>query len=205
MTNREDDAAQEGDATMSAQPVGYDPPEPTTGEDLAELLDLIAHAPDDRYRYEILDGELVGNPPATWSHENRVRRLQLAVLRVLPHGWAAYTNAGFIIGDEHVIPDLAVVDAELPDVEQQWGEAPLRLVVEVESVTTKHRDRKLKCELYAHRDIDAYWRIERDGSTHVHTMPQVDGTWDEVRTVRPGETLPVSVPFEIELAPADWL
>lgn len=205
MSNREDDPAREEDATMSAQPVEYDAPDPVADDELAELREVIATAPDDAYRYEILHGELVVNPPATWSHENRIRRLHLAVLRALPDGWAAYTNAGFVIGNEHVVPDLAVVDAELPDIEQQWGEAPLRLVVEVESVTTKHRDRKLKCELYAHRDIDAYWRIERDGVTHVHTQPRRDGTWDEVRTVRPGQRLTVSEPFEAELAPADWL
>ncbi len=205
MSNREDDPAQEGDATMSAQPVDYYLSDSGMQDDLAELREVIAAAPDDRYRYEILGGELVVDPPPTWSHENRIRRMHLAILRALPDGWATYTNAGFVIGDAHLIPDLAVTDAELPDVEQQWGEAALRLVVEVESVTTKHRDRKIKSELYARRGIDAYWRIERDGTTHVYTRPRPDGSWDEVRTIRPGERLTVSEPFELELAPADWM
>lgn len=190
---------------MSAQPVEYDVASATADDDLAELLEIIATAPDDAYRYEILNGELIVNPPATWAHENRIRRLHLAILRALPDGWAAYTGPGFTVAGEHVVPDLTVVESELPEVEQQWGEAPIRLVVEVESITTKHRDRKLKSEIYARQRIDAYWRVEKDGKTHVYTLPQPDGTWDSLVTVRPGETLKVTVPFEVELAPAEWM
>ena len=200
------DEAPKGDVPMSAQPIEYDAPAAEPDDDLAELLEIIATVPDDNgYRHEILNGELVVNPPATWQHENRTRRIYMAILRSLPDGWAAYTNVGFTADGDHVVPDVTVTDQELPDLEQQWGDAPVRLVVEVESITTKHRDRKLKTEIYARQGIDAYWRIEKSGATHVYTNPRPDGTWDEIRTVRPGETLKVGVPFEVELSPAHWL
>jgi Uma2 family endonuclease len=145
------------------------------------------------------------NPPANWLHENRIRRLHLAVLKALPKDWAAYAGAGFLVGGEHIVPDLTVVESELPDVEQQWGEAPVRLVVEVESATTKHKDRKLKAEAYARQGIDVYWRVEKDGKVHVYSQPQPDGTWDDIRTVRPGETLTLTEPFPIDVSPADWI
>lgn len=191
---------------MSAQPIEHDVPTPTVDDDMAELLELVASMPEhDGFRYEILDGELIVNPPATWQHENRVRRLHRAILRAMPDGWAEYTGAGLLIAGERVVPDLAIVDAELPDVEQQWGEASVRLVIEIESITTKHRDRKFKSEIYARQGIDAYWRVEKNGATHVYTLPRPDGTWDSLVTVRPGETLKVTVPFEVELAPAEWM
>ncbi len=196
----EQDARREGEARMSAQPVEHNAP-----DDLSELLDLIANAPDDGYRYEILSGELVVNPPATWRHEKLVHRLEKVILRALPSGWEIYGNSGYTVAGEHIVPDLAVLDSELPDVDQQWGEAPLQLVVEVESISTKRQDRLVKSQAYARQGIPAYWRVERSGVTHVHTRPRPDGTWDEVVTARPGESVTVKEPFEITLIPDEWI
>jgi Uma2 family endonuclease len=205
MAGREDEPRQEGDAAMSAQPVEYDVPEPTAGDDLAELLEFIANAPDDGYRYEILNGELVVTPPATEDHEGLLEDLRMALLPALPLGWRMYGGAGIIAGGQQAVPDLVILDEPIVRGGEQYRVRPVRLVVEVESTSTKHKDRKVKAESYAKQGIDAYWRIEKNAKTHVYSKPQLDGTWDEVRTVRPGETLKVTVPFEVELAPGEWL
>jgi Uma2 family endonuclease len=189
---------------MSAQPVEYDVPESEI-DDIAELLEFIAAAPDDGYRYEILDGELVVTPPAIEDHQGLLEELRMALQPALPAGWRIYSDAGIIAGGQRVVPDLVILDEPIVRGGEQYRVRPVRLVVEAESTSTKHKDRKAKAESYAKQAIETYWRVEKNGATHVFTLPQPDGTSDSVVTVRSGETLKVAVPFEVELAPAEWM
>lgn len=189
---------------MSAQPVAFDPPA-QHDDHTAELLDLIAAQADDSYRYEIFHGELVVTPPAAHEHQRSLEDLRVTMQVALPSGWHMYGDTGILAGGQQAVPDLVILDGKLPRTSQQYAELPVRVAVEIESPSTKYRDRRVKPDAYARQGIDAYWRIEQDGTTHVHTKPQPDGTWNEVRTVKPGDTLTVTEPFEVTLVPADWL
>lgn len=202
----ENDDAGEGDAAMSAQPVEYPAPEPTAADDIAELLEIVASAPDgDGFRYEIIHGELVVTPLATEDHQSVAQRMLLAILPVLPSVWNVYWDAGIIAAGECLVPDLIVLDQRIVQSGEQYRIRPVRLAVEVESASTKYKDRRVKAESYARQGIDAYWRVEKSGKTHVYTEPQTDGTWDSIVTVAPGDTLKLAVPFAAQLAQSDWL
>lgn len=200
------DEARKGDAPMSAQPIERDVPTPPADDDMAELLELVASAPDgDGFRYEILNGELIVTPPAADDHQGLLEELRIAIQPALPHGWRMYADTGIVAADGRLVPDLIILDQRITRTGEQYRIRPVRVVVEIESTSTKHKDRKAKSVCYAKQGIDAYWRVEKDGKTHVYTLPQPDGTWDSLVTVRPGETLKVTVPFEVELAPAEWM
>ena len=65
-------------------------------------------------------------------------------------------------------------------------------------------DRLLKPPLYAAAGIPAYWRVELDGRRHVVVhVCEWTASYREVATVRPGEAVVVSVPFPVELRPAE--
>lgn len=189
---------------MSAQPVAHDPPA-RPESDTAELLEFITAQPDDGYRYEIFHGELVVTPPAAHDHQGLLEELRLALQSVLPAGWRTYSETGILAADEQAVPDLIILDTKLARTRHLYTELPVRVAIEIESPSTKYRDRRVKPDAYARQGIDAYWRIERDGTTHVSTKPRADGTWDEVRTVKPGDSLTVTDPFEVTLSPAEWL
>lgn len=188
---------------MSAQPVEYNLPQPTE-EDLADLLHLVATAPDDGYRYEIIDGELVVTPQCKPVHTDIATELSCTVASALPEGWRQYQVLGVVAGGQRVVPDLVILDHRIDRPDEEYHPWPARVVVEIESPSTKRKDRVRKPIAYAQQGFDTYWRIERDCTTHVYTGPQPDGTWEQILVVRPGESLTLTEPFEITLRPADW-
>lgn len=141
----------------------------------------------------------------TSAHQGLSHDVYETLLDALPAGWYCYFTLGVIAAGDYLIPDLIVLDQELPRSDQRWGIVPGRLVVEVEPVNTERLDRFVKPDLYARQGFDTYWRVEKSGKTHVYTEPQPDGFWDRMVSVAPGETLKVTVPFEVELSPSDWL
>lgn len=175
---------------MTAQPVA---------PDLGDLLDFIAEAPDDGYRYEIDNGELIVTPPARGRHQNLGSSLYDRLRDALPDGWALRYEYGLTVAGRQAVPDLVVFDHEPPDTDELYPLIRPRLVVELESVSTRRRDRIAKPDWYARGGADAYWRIETDHTIHVHLRPTPDGLWDEVRSVSPGESLSLTEPFDITL------
>ncbi|MEV0839278.1 Uma2 family endonuclease [Actinocatenispora sera] len=175
---------------MTAQPVPVDND---------ELLRFIAEAPHDGHRYEIDNGELIVTPPASGRHQNFGSSLYDLVRPALPNGWALRYEFGLSIGGRQAVPDLVVFDHEPPDTDELYPLIRPRLVVEIESISTRRRDRVSKPEWYARGGADAYWRIEADETVHVYTEPTSEGLWNEVRVIRPGSELAIEKPFPIVL------
>ncbi|WP_432545080.1 Uma2 family endonuclease [Kineococcus sp. SYSU DK002] len=71
--------------------------------------DLLA-LPDDGYRYEILDGQLIVTPPPSVVHQDVIDNLREALTGTVPGGWRLTTGVGVRmprLGPErYVIPDL---------------------------------------------------------------------------------------------------
>lgn len=185
---------------MTAQPI-----EPLSESDLAYLLTYIEEHGDSDARYEIIGGELYVNPPPKPRHQSLANEVAETLRDSRPKGWSVQSEYPVLVAGEHVVPDIVVFDHRpMPGDEQYLDDQP-RLVVEVESANNLRRDRLEKPSIYARAGIDAYWRVEQNGITHLHTGPRRDGTWRTVRTVQPGESETVTEPFEARVTPGDWL
>ena len=130
-------------------------------------IDMVRALPDDRNRYEIIDGELFVTPAPSWTHQGAV--LQLA-LRIAPYlkaeglGHQVIAPADVEVApDTMVEPDLFVVPPVAGRLPRSWTEAGrLLLVVEVLSPTTARVDRVRKRALYARMGVPEYWIVDVD-------------------------------------------
>ncbi|MER2560854.1 MAG: Uma2 family endonuclease [Myxococcaceae bacterium] len=106
-------------------------------------------------RVELIDGHVVRLEPHSVRHANAIESaaeafcgcLRVARVRVqLP----------MVIGDERLIPDIAVVDRKLPKTEHP---STAHLVVEVADSSVRY-DRIVKAPLYAAAGVTEYWLID---------------------------------------------
>ena len=132
---------------------------PTTWEDVLRM-------PDDGNRYEFIGGRLYMTPAPVTRHQRVLRRLWLALWRILMdsgHGevFPAPLLVEFPGTDERVQPDLLFVSNQRRAIigEKQVLGAP-DLVVEILSPTTAHRDRGIKLDLYARHGVRQYWIVD---------------------------------------------
>ncbi len=121
--------------------------------------------PEDGYRYEILDGELVREPAPRPLHQIVVKNLLL-----LLDGAASRESLGIvlcapldvILSDENLVqPDIVFIPrgrwATITD-ENVRG-APT-LVVEVLSPSSRNRDRVRKLRIYERFGVQEYWIVD---------------------------------------------
>jgi Uma2 family endonuclease len=146
--------------------------------------------PDDRNRYEILEGELVVNPAPNTGHQravgglylflrNHVRRSRLGEVFLAPYD--------VLLSDTTVVqPDLLFVARErLAIVLPAHVVGPPDLVIEVLSPSTANRDQGLKRDLYARFGVPHYWLADPVGrelagfDLHGGTYRQVAAARDE--------------------------
>ncbi len=132
---------------------------PTTWEDVLRM-------PDDGNRYEFIGGRLYMTPAPVTRHHRVLRRLWLALCRILMdsgHGevFSAPLLVEFPGTGDRVQPDLLFVSSEKQAIigEKQVLGAP-DLVVEILSPTTAHRDRGIKLDLYARHWVRQYWIVD---------------------------------------------
>ncbi|WP_369055677.1 Uma2 family endonuclease [Kineococcus terrestris] len=123
-----------------------------TFEDLARL-------PDDGFRYEVLDGQLVVTPPPTPEHQDVLDNLKALLAPRVRGRCLVKTGVGLRVPrlgpERYVVPDLSLVTGPRPPLYYE-PEAVL-LVVEVESPGTRLRDRGTKRVLYEEHGIGEYW------------------------------------------------
>ncbi|MEU5042263.1 Uma2 family endonuclease [Streptomyces griseorubiginosus] len=165
----------------------------------AEDLDRLPEAPR---HTELIDGALVFMmSPQRWWDGHLVTMLTVALMEQVP--------ADTRVGREMTIkldprnrpePDLLVTTADY-DADRTWF-APdeVRLVVEVVSPESAHRDRTVKLRKYAEAGIPHYWCIEdEDGApvVHVYELDRPTGAYAPAGIFR--GTLRRPVPFAINL------
>lgn len=104
--------------------------------------------PEDGYRYEIMDGQLVVTPPPSVVHQDVIDNLRAALSRTVPGGWRVKTGVGMRVprlGPERdVIPDLASAG---PRPARSYAPEAVHVAVEVTSASTELRDRGSEKEL----------------------------------------------------------
>ena len=165
--------------------------------------DQVLALPDDRNRYELLDGELLVTPSPAPIHQLAVWALNKRIHPFVDqHGLG---EAGLAPADldlrsgQSLQPDLFVVALPEPGRRLDWSDfgIPL-LVVEVLSLSTAFQDRNRKRVRYQKSGVGEYWIVDTDARLIERWKPDDDRP--EILTDRiewqPGSDLP---PLEIDL------
>lgn len=121
--------------------------------------------PDDRTRYELVDGALHMSPAPRPQHQRVSRRLLFALMEQLEHrgrGEVFDAPIDVVLSPHDVVqPDLAFVAAAHADrVREDAIHGPPDLVVEVLSPGTRRLDVKVKAPLYARAGVPHLWLVD---------------------------------------------
>lgn len=134
--------------------------------------------PDDRNRYEVIDGELFVTPAPSWPHQRAVGGLFLrlsAYLRGQPWAVVLMSPADISFHEDMLVqPDLFVVpigpDRRLP---RHWSDVrALLLAIEVLSPSTARADRQAKRRLYQREGVGEYWVVDPDARVIERWRPE---------------------------------
>ncbi|WP_346135962.1 Uma2 family endonuclease [Streptomyces carpaticus] len=170
--------------------------------DLAELTHQVLPG----HRSEILEGQLIVNPPADGPHGVSLTGLTLALAPL--HG--GQTQVVQAMGlwlptgrDDHAVPDLAVVDDDYRDHLVGYNcyrPSVFRMVVEITSANWRD-DLERKREAYAAASVPVYVIGDRKHGEVVVLTDPVDGEYRTRSVHRPGESLvlPESIGAKIEI------
>jgi len=126
--------------------------------------------PNDRNRYEILEGELIVTPSPTFKHQEVSRNLLLIL-----HYHIKKNNLGKIVAapmdvileDTTVAqPDIIFISKEKYRFVTKRGiECAPDLLVEILSPSSKRYDRVSKMQIYGKHSVTWYWIVDPDSST----------------------------------------
>jgi Uma2 family endonuclease len=160
----------------------------------------LEHFPADGLRYELLDGFLLVTPAPSGPHQTAV--LELAVLLrsampshlkvyIAPRDWQPDRGTSFQ-------PDVLIVRRD----EDRDGPitAPLALAVEVQSKSTRRKDRLLKYSVYAEQGVASYWIVDPDEPSFV-AYELKDGAYVEVGRATGDQSVTLTTPFEVTVTP----
>lgn len=170
---------------------------PLTRDDLERL-----RSTEDGLRYELIDGSIVVTPaPGRW-HQTAVLRLAMILDQARPASMVVML-APFdvhLADDTAVQPDVLVArrdeltDTDLPA-------APV-LAVEVLSPSTRHIDLRLKQERYLRAGCPSYWVVD-PLQPSLTAWELAGGVYQEVVSIRGDEARHLTVPFAVDVVPAD--
>ena len=149
--------------------------------------------PNDRQRYEIVDGELYVTAAPSTSHQAAVTNLTaILVVHVRAHrlGRVFTAPCDVILEDTTAVePDIIFVAEARKDIilPLHIRGAP-DLVVEVLSRWTARTDREVKRQAYARHGIPYYWLLDPDRQVFTANA-LVDGEYREVAVARENEQI----------------
>jgi Uma2 family endonuclease len=123
--------------------------------------------PNDRNRYEILDGELFVTPAPATKHQIALGNLhRILSIHVHAHqmGRLLLAPTDLVLATTTVVqPDLIFIGNDRSRVITERGvEGAPTLVIEILSPTTHRTDRQTKAQLYAKYGVPHYWLIDPD-------------------------------------------
>ena len=153
--------------------------------------------PEDGRRYEVIRGHLYVTPAPNFDH-------QYAVAQLYWHlgSYRAETGAGIVLGApfDILLPDGIASPVEPDLVFFRTGNQPRSgdpnfqgvpdLVIEVESPSTRKRDRTIKLDAYREAGVPEYWRADPGTRTVTVLGLSEDGSrYVELGRFGPGETI----------------
>lgn len=168
----------------------------------ADLEDV----PDDGYRYELVDGELIVSPAPRYRHQKVVGRLYRLLDDHCPPDldvlFAPFAVA--LSEDTEIQPDLLVARrSDLLDAETHLPSAPL-LAVEVLSPGSRSRDLVLKRERLERAGCPSYWVVDPE-ALRLTAWELVDGAYALVSDLGPDDTWRAEQPYPVALTPGRLL
>ena len=126
--------------------------------------------PNDRNRYEILDGELSVTPAPATKHQTALGNLYRFLANYVVAnqvGKLLIAPTDLILASTTVVqPDLIFIGNDRRHIVTERAiEGPPTLVIEILSPTTHRIDRVTKAQLYAKHNVPNYWLIDPDQRT----------------------------------------
>ncbi len=169
--------------------------------------DDLAAIPDDRNRYEIIDGELIVSPSPIITHQQVSANLHVLLRRALRDPGLAevlYAPCDVILGPRRVvIPDLVVVrTARAGIITERAIEGVPDLVVEILSPSTAKVDRGRKQRLFGEVGVPEYWLVDPRARTLEVLTAAPDGVMRRVGLFHDADTAH-SPTFALTFAMAD--
>jgi Uma2 family endonuclease len=135
--------------------------------------------PDDRYRYEVIDGVLHMSPPPRARHQRILARLVANLMEFLKSespGELLFVPIGVRLPNQTVPvkPDILFIKAERLDIiGEDYVEGAPDLIMEVLSPGNWLYDRREKMQLYQAAGIDEYWIVDpRTDTIEVYLLEQ---------------------------------
>lgn len=173
---------------------------PSTMSMREKMLAILHWLPTpEKFRVELIDGEIVVTPPALGAHEWDVSRLMMQFVRNCT-GIGVMAGLGLITPRGNVIPDLTICNEDAYGEDEEWftPEEAL-LVLEVSSKSTRHRDIDAKLHGYAGAGIPLYLTVDRKAETvTLYSEPKGD-IYTVTHTVPFGHELALPEPFSFGL------
>jgi Uma2 family endonuclease len=166
-------------------------------EELIEVLERLD------MRYEVIDGDLVVNASPTFAHEDFGGNLFVQLHAAAPPELAVLGDFGFfydalVDGNirNHTRADITVV--RRADVEKQGTVHPPLLIVEVQSLSTKARDVRIKRDIYERSGVCSYLLLHP--VLKVLTVLELeDGVYVEKHRAEPPAFVHLTRPFPVTI------
>ena len=163
--------------------------------------------PNDRNRYEILEGELTATPAPSTKHQSVSANLFKLLSRHIDNrnlGKLLYAPIDLILASTSVLqPDLVFVAKDRQRIITDKAiEGVPDLVIEILSPSTSRTDRVTKAQIYARHSVPAYWIVDPDEELIEIYLLDVDGY--RLATTLQGAVPRVALPFnELQIAATD--
>jgi Uma2 family endonuclease len=163
--------------------------------------------PDDRNRYEILEGELTVTPAPSTKHQSASANLFKLLSRHIDDrnlGKLFYAPVDLILDPTTILqPDLLFVfSAHQQIITERAIEGVPDLIVEILSPTTSRTDRVTKAQIYARHSVPIYWIVDPDEeSVEIYRL---EGDVFRLEVTLQGATPTIAPPFkEFAIAASD--
>jgi Uma2 family endonuclease len=144
----------------------------------------------ENHRVELIRGEIVPKMSIGDQHASCLNRLVELFFDLLGKSAIQSVQNPIRLADSEPEPDLALL-VRRGDFYASGKPMPadIYLVVEVADASLDY-DREVKGPLFAENGIAEYWIVNLIGRClEVHRQPRADGTYADVRTLRPGDTI----------------
>ncbi len=138
---------------------------PALSQPIHWTAELVREIPDDRNRYECIDGELLVTPSPGNPHQAVVGELYRALypyVREMGVGFVQFSPLDVELDEGMIVqPDVLAFRITPEAVKGRIHGHDLLLVVEVLSRGTRKRDRTIKRAFYARIGVDEYWIVDQ--------------------------------------------
>ncbi|WP_345429205.1 Uma2 family endonuclease [Actinoallomurus vinaceus] len=175
--------------------------------------------PEDKVRYEVLEGTLLVSPWPAIRHQAVRDELRLRLKVSAPPKTKVFTDVTVRLKSDATafVPDIVVIRPGVKLGDRGFLEAEdVLAVVEVVSPGSTGADRKFKPAIYAGAGIPYFWRVEpmrfrellpgeQPPVVLVHELDEESGSYRLAERLAAGRKGRVTVPYPLEFDPADLL